>query len=196
MTKIKLFFRRVVTLVVVVLMFVAVSSLYGFVTPAERIVRERFEVQVEKPKPSLKELIETIPPKYGIPSLVAAIVVAKESSGRLNSIKFEPGQMDKARKEAPRGTSQEDLRQYSSSHCYLQVMGWHTPKLGLTWADLYDPVTCFEVGMKTLKDCKDKQHAKSKAAQWHGAFQCYQGGEAYADELTAKLGEVAIERML
>lgn len=179
--------------------FIGAVSLLGANWISERleprIVERLVHVEVEAPKPDLKTLIKEVPPKYDISPLLAAAIVERESNGKMDAVRFEPSQVARARKVA--GTKNEDqIHQYASSHCAMQIMGWHAPKFGLSWADLYEPRTCVEVSMSILKDCMDRNAGKPRFDQIHSALACYNGSEVYADAIEKRLGRLLIEQML
>lgn len=164
---------------------------YGRINP--HVIRE--VVEVPRQERDLKTLIKEVPPQYGVPPLLAAAIVQKESGGRRDAIRFEPGQMERAKKVVG-NVSQDQLRQYASSHCAFQVMGYHAPKYGLSWADLYNPETCAEVAMTILSDCIKRHASKDKFEKFRHALGCYNGSMAYADDVMGKLGEMLIEETL
>lgn len=158
-----------------------------------RVVEKLVHVEVEKPQADLKTLIKEIPPKYGIPPLLAAAMVERESGGKMDAIRYEPGQVDRAKKITK---NESQIRMYASSHCALQIMGWHAPRYGLSWSDLYDPETCVEVSMSILKDCMDRHTGKRKVDQIKGALTCYNGSPVYAQAIKDRLSDLLIEHNL
>lgn len=154
---------------------------------------ERVHVEVPAKKKSLREIIETVPASYGISPIVAAAIVERESNGKGDAIRFEPGQMARA---ARITKNPEQQRMYASSHGLFQVMGWHAPRFDLSWKDLYDQETNAEVAMAILKDCMDRARGKSKAQKLHSALACYNGSTTYADAVMARLGQLLIEEKL
>lgn len=169
------------------------AAYVGGVLP-ENVRVEQVEklIHVERPKRTIEELLKEIPEKYGISPLLAAAIVDQESGGRMNAIRYEPSQMARAAKIT---SNPEQQRQYASSHCALQIMGWWAPKYNLTWSDLYDPETCFEVGMNILANCHERQKG-NKVEKIRGALICYNGSEKYADVVLARIGTLLIERNL
>jgi soluble lytic murein transglycosylase-like protein len=155
----------------------------------ERVV----EVPIDRPVSDIRELIQTIPPRYGVSPLLAAAIVERESGGKKDAIRFEQSQMARAKKIT---NDPEQQRMYASSHCAFQVMGWHAPRFGLSWADLYAPDTCAEVAMTILKDCLDKHQGREKVAQIVAALECYNGSREYAQAVRQRLGDLLIEQTL
>lgn len=164
----------------------------GYLPESVRIEQVTEYIRV-KDKPTLETLLREVPPKYGVSSLLAAAIVEQESNGAMNAVRFEPSQMDRAAKITKNPDQQ---RMYASSHCALQIMGWWAPKYSLQWSDLYDPETCFEVGMTILKGCMDRHVGKSKVGQIRGALTCYNGSERYADVVLNRIGDLLIEKNL
>ena len=152
-------------------------------------------VEVTPAQKSLRDLVTEIPAKYGLsPVLVAAII--DQESGGYNTQRYEPGQMDRAKKAAPRGAPDHVVKLYSSSHCYMQVMGWHAPTYNLDPMELYQPSNCIEVGSAILKGCLDRQRAGQKYDRIKGALACYNGSTQYADAVMSRLGRLLIEHTL
>jgi hypothetical protein len=151
-------------------------------------------VEVREKERSFSEYLEESAKAYGVPLTVAHAMVHQESGGKMASIRHEPGQMERAKKVTR--FSGENLRQASSSHCALQIMGYNAHTLGLSWADLYNPQTCAEVGMAIMGKCIERHKAKSPLAKMTGALTCYNGSEAYAHAILNRLGRALLEEHL
>lgn len=177
----------------VVLMMAGGSYVYGALRPPVKFVDREVKVEVERAARPLKELLNTIPPQYGISPLLMAAIVERESGGRANAIRFEPGQMSRAAKFT---RNPDEQRMYASSHGLAQVMGWWSPEFNLTWAQLYDPETNITVASQILKRCMEKSKAKTKVEQIRGAASCFNGSTVYGDAIVNRLGELLIERSL
>ena len=65
-----------------VLMMAGGSYVYGVLKPPVRLVDREVTVEVEKKQKPLKELLNTIPPQYGISPLLMAAIVERESNAR------------------------------------------------------------------------------------------------------------------
>lgn len=152
---------------------------------------ERIVIEVPEPQRNFKEHLKDAARAYGVPESIAAAMVWQESRGRMDSIRYEPGQVERAKKLSR--ASGESLRMYASSHCSLQIMGWHTPALGLTWSDLYDPKTCAEVGMKIMGDCLNRHRDKDPMTRTMKGLTCYNGSEEYAKAILNRLGQKLLE---
>lgn len=192
----KKFFRSVfVSCVAVVVFFCLVGAGYvgGYLPKQVRIEEVEKVIEVHKPAPSIKELLEQIPPAYGVSPVLAAAMVSQESGGKMDAIRYEPGQMSRAAKFSK---NPEQQRMLSSSHCALQIMGYNAARLGISWSDLYDPETCFEAGMTIVKECLDRHKTKSKYEQLRGALTCYNGSERYADAILGRISRALIEQNL
>lgn len=178
---------------VMLILILSMSGLLAFVSydrPSQVVTRV---VEVErKPRP-VKELIENIPPEYGISPLVMSVIVERESGGRNDAIRYEPGQMPRAAKLTKNAEKQRAL---ASSHGLAQVMGWWAPEFKLEWFQLYDPETNIKAASAILKRCMDKQTAKTKTERLRGALACYNGSNAYADAIIARIGSLLIEQEL
>lgn len=182
--------KKVLTLLKVLFVGVIIG---GALVGVSKLEPRTVHVEVPRQSRTLEQLIDEVSPVYGISPALAAAIVERESNGRKDAIRYEPGQLSRAQKITK---DPEQQRMYASSHCALQVMGWHAPRFSLSWSDLYDPETCFEVGMTILKDCMDRHAGKSKVQQIRGALTCYNGSEKYADAVIKRIGESMIERSL
>ena len=196
MNKVRAFFRIVHALCVfIVLGFALTGAAYvGGIVP-ERIKEVEVEklILIERTSPTLRELLETIPPDYDVPVMVAFAVANQESGGRMDAIRFEPGQMSRAAKFT---RDPEKQKMLSSSHCALQVMGYNAARLGISWSDLYVPETCVKTAMVILKECLDRHKGKPKYEQLYGALTCYNGSEKYAQAILSRIGRALIEESL
>lgn len=184
--------RKIINLIKIALLLAFVGlvsigamSIQGYVKPPVEIV------QIERAPESLEEILKRVPAEYGVPEIVARAIVEQESNGKMSAIRFEPSQMERARKIT---NNPEQQRMYASSHCAFQVMGWWTPEYQLKWSDLYDAETCANLGMAILKKCADRHAGKSKSEQWRGALKCYNGSDKYAVEVLDRIEKQLFER--
>lgn len=159
----------------------------------EPIVETRV-IEVPEKQREFREYLRESANAYGVPETVAFAMAHQESGGRMNAIRYEPGQVERARKLTK--ASGEQLRMYASSHCSMQVMGWHAPALGLSWSDLYNPRTCAEIGMKIMSQCMHRHEGKNALDQTHQALKCYNGGDEYARAVLNRLGQELLENHL
>lgn len=180
--------------------FLSTPALFGFAYAEriwdyaeKRLPKHIVHVPVDRPEPSLKELITKIPPKYGIPSPLMAAVVHQESGAQRDAIRFESTHMDRARRFTNNADAQ---RLYASSIGYAQVMGWWAPQFKLVPADLFDPETNIEVSSAILAKCLERHREKNKYEKFHGALSCYNGSTVYADKVMSRLGRKMIEEYL
>lgn len=168
------------------------TCVYFYVQGPEKVEVEKI-VEILKEEESLEDLLQEVPQVYGVPEMIARAIVRQESGGKMNAIRFEPGQMARAGKFTK---NVEQQRMLASSHCALQVMGWHAPGLGIDWTDLYKPRTCMEAGMKILADCMKRSKNESKYQTYYRALACYNGSEKYASEVMTAVATELIERSL
>lgn len=161
--------------------------------PKPEIVERIKEVTVERPEPSIKTLIQDIPPKYGLPPLLVAAMVERESGSQKDASRFEPGQMSRAYKQT---NNEQKARMLATSWGYMQVMGWWAKDFNLSWSDLLDGETNVEVGCSILKKCLDRQKTGTKLKRIHAALWCFNGSPAYADAILSRLGGILIEQEL
>lgn len=190
----KHWFFRVTAVAVGTAFGLGLTTAYGFIEPAVRYVRVPVEVMVDK-KPDVQQLLREIPERYGVPGIVVAVLLEKESNGKMNAIRFEEHYM--RRKDVQSASANpEQRRMLSSSHCALQVMGINAVARGYSWSDLYDPEICVEVSMAIFADCMERHvKAGSKYDQLKRAFECYNGSEHYAHDAMNKLSRLAVEKL-
>jgi hypothetical protein len=157
----------------------------GFAAPGR--VREVTKlVEVPAKERSFGDYLTIAARQYGIPETIAFAMVEQESGGQMDAIRHEPGQMERA-KRVTKATG-EQLRMFASSHCALQVMGWHAPTYQISWADLYRPETCAEIGMHILAKCYERNRQGDALSRTVGALTCYNGSEKYARDVINRLG--------
>lgn len=161
---------------------------------ANKVKPREIVVEVPEKEREFSDYLKDSARAYGVPETVAFAMVWQESRGRMDSIRYEPGQVERAKKLTK--ASGENLRMYASSHCSLQILGWHTPNLGLTWSDLYDPRTCAEVGMKIMGQCMNRHREKDPLNRTHQALKCYNGSDEYARNILNRLGQKLLEQHL
>lgn len=170
------------------------ACIFGFAT--RQILPEKvlIEVPVPEKEREFSDYLRESARAYGVPETIAFAMIWQESKGRMDSIRYEPGQVERARK-LTKATG-ENLRMYASSHCSAQVMGWHTPGMGLTWSDLYNPRTCAEVAMKIMGDCMHRHKEKDALTRTQSALKCYNGGDEYARIILNRLGQKLLTQHL
>lgn len=142
---------------------------------------------------SVGDLVHLAAEKHGIHPTLLMAIVEKESGGKIDAIRYEPGQLTRAAKITK---NPEQQRMFASSHGLAQVMGWWAPEFKLSWADLYDPETNLDTASEILKSCMTRHAGKTRVMQIHGALACYNGSTKYADDVLRTIGEKLIERTL
>jgi len=186
--------NRVCQVIIGIVSICGLIVLCGFVDPPVREIEKRVEVQVSRTRPSLESLITTIPGLYGVPVEVVRVILDKESGGRMDAVRYEPGQVERARR-VSKSSNPDQIRAYASSWCAMQIMGWWAPIHGLTWKDLLDDEVCIELGVKIFRECLDRHKALSKVDRLFKAYECYNGSQAYAHDAMDRLGKLLISRM-
>ena len=157
----------------------------------ERVIEK--EVTVDKQERSVEELVQEIPPKYGISPLLMAAIIDRESGGKKDAIRYEPAQMAKARKLTKNDSTAMAL---ASSHGLAQVMGYWAKDYGISWTDLYNPETNIEVACAILKKGIDRHGGKGKYEAIRAGLAEYNGSYTYADEILSYVGHRLIEKNL
>lgn len=184
---------------------VSIGVLLGFTCP-DRVIKpflpERIIIrEIPEKEETFDELVKEIPETYGIPSEVVQTVLVKESGGRAGAKRYEPGHLERFGKKI--SSDPETAREYASSHCEFQVMGWHL-KFGANgqrenrgdWYDLYDPETCVREFARIWIECEKRwKDAPDKVTRYQKAFECYNGSEKYAHDAMNRLARLAIERL-
>jgi soluble lytic murein transglycosylase-like protein len=165
----------------------------GGYKPDPQIVEKIREVAIERPEPDIKTLIREIPEQYGLSPLLVAAIVERESGAKRDAVRFEPGQMERARRLTK---NEQDQRMLATSFGYMQIMGWWSKEFNISWADLLDGETNVETGCAILKKCLDRQKSGNKAQRIHAALACYNGSTVYADAVLSRLAALLIEKEL
>lgn len=175
---------------------VAGSGVLGagiWIDPPKVVVKELIEVPVRSDDRPIAEIIREKAKLYGLSEWLLMAVARHESGLAMDAVRFEPGQMDRARKAAKQlGISRPDeVRMLSSSVGLMQVMAWHAPALGLkSWRDLLDPEINIDAGARILAACKEKKKSIE------GALGCYNGdAQRYPALVMAELGRMMVEEM-
>lgn len=164
----------------------------------------RFEIA--KRREDYPTLVRIAAKRHNVPLDFALAILSVESKERRESIRFEKGQLGLGRKLAdekkiPKFERENQARMFASSHCRLQVMGYHAPKYDLTWLDLYNPEDCVNVAMSEARICLDKSEKEYKE-HWkifQGASRCYNGGNIAnknSEEYAAKIQTHMINQLL
>jgi len=196
MNSIRRFFRIVYGVsVLIVVLSAATGAAYVTGNLPEKVRLEEIEkiIHVPEPERSVDELIQDIAPRYGVNPVVLRAIVARESGGKEDAIRFEPGQMGRAAKITK---NPEQQRMLASSHGVAQIMGWWSPHFNIRWSDLYDPRTNLEVACAILRKGLDRRKGKPSAVALRGALEEYNGSSAYADAVMRQIGDALIEKHL
>jgi soluble lytic murein transglycosylase-like protein len=154
---------------------------------------ELIEVPVKSDERPINDIVREKAKQYGLSEWLLMAVARHESGLANDAIRYEPGQMERARIAAKKlGISRPDeIRMMSSSIGLMQVMAWHAPALGLkSWRDLLDPEINIDAGAQILRACMDKKKSVK------GALGCYNGDpDQYPRLVLAELGEMMVEEM-
>ena len=180
-------------------LFTAVAVGSGFlgagiwIDPPKQVVRELIEVPVRSDERPIADIIREKAKQYGLSEWLLMAVARHESGLAMDAIRFEPSQMERARKAAKELGIQrpDEVRMLSSSVGVMQVMAWHAPALGLSsWRDLLDPERNIDAGARILAACKEKKKTIE------GALGCYNGdAKRYPSLVMAELGRMMVEEM-
>lgn len=177
---------------------VVVGSLFGGALYMERnpkivVRKELIEVPVRSDDRPVLDIVRDKAREYKLSEWLLMAVARHESGLSKDALRFEPGQMDRAKQAAKKLniTRPDEIRMMSSSIGLMQVMAWHAPALGLrSWRDLLDPEVNIDAGARILRACLDKK--KSVEA----ALGCYNGdAKVYPTLIMAELGRMMVEEM-
>lgn len=126
---------------------------------------------VRKPIESRDQMRDRIARAYGIDPLEFRAMEHIESGGRNSATRFESGEVKRARRLAPNANAAE-IKYLATSHCSMQVMGWHEIERGLKRGSLKDQEICYEVAAHVRAKCEERRPGKGSA--------CYNGSQKYA----------------
>jgi len=189
-------YRRGIRPIKLVVLFAAAGGVYiaaAFDRPQPVGGREAIRVPAAPRERAVEELVEEIPPRYGIPSLVVGAIIKRESGGRRDALRFEPGQLSRAAKL----TNDPQLRRaYATSWGLMQVMGFHAPGLSISYSELLDAETNIEAGCAILARCLERSKPGGKVDRLRAALVCFNGSPAYADAVLASVGAQLLDREL
>lgn len=139
----------------------------------------------------IQHLIQTVPPQYGLPAVIAEVIVHLESRGDPFAMRYEQTWIPQARKVA---LTPWERYYYRHSVGMMQVAAWHvklTPavqeQLGahLAWHDLFDPHINLAVGsiiwMEAFKQTRGRLRARLQ-----DAFRRYNGSGPQAQQYAVR----------
>lgn len=174
--------------------------LAGFRAEPEPIIQvETRTVEVERKKANIRELIKSIPPRYGIPPEVMAVIWSKEDDGRGRAaVRFEEANDEWLARAKAITKDPEQQQMYRRSYGPMQVAGWHAPRYGLTWVDLTDEETNIEVGCAVFAEAWQaaKKVNTNPERALREAFRRYNGSQKYADDAMQRLSSALITHYL
>lgn len=158
----------------------------------------RVEVIKEYVQPvelSTDEMIERISIAMSINPTITKAIARQESglSYRADALRFEPHLEARFAKMA-RGA--EERRMLATSIGVMQVIpGFHMKTCNLTsYAQLFDKRINITCGLQVLKSCLEyNSKIDSTALRFRRAFICYNGSEAYADDIFNHIGQIVLE---
>lgn len=116
MSKIIITIKRIYRLTLAVLAVLGTVAIMGFVSPRVEYLEKPVHIPVEKPQPTLKELVNTVPDKYGISPLIVGAMLERESGARMDAIRFEPHHLNRVQSLC-KGRGSDYCRQLASSRC-------------------------------------------------------------------------------
>jgi hypothetical protein len=144
----------------------------------------------------LRQLIETVSSRHGVPSVVLQAVVEQESRGGEALYRFEPGSY--ARLKSQVKATDSELRMLASSHGVAHVMGFNAqPRCGVHWSKLYDPSIGLECAAKILRQnlARHANESVNSKRIWL-ALRDYNGSgpdaQEYATEVMARIGALLL----
>jgi soluble lytic murein transglycosylase-like protein len=177
-------------------LFVTASLILAIGIPASKLLvpQIRFiekEVYVSPPKKTLDEIIAHAAEKAEVPEVLIRAIIDQESNWDASAVRFEQHYLARV----PKRISNPDKRRlWASSIGLMQVMSTHLldKAPGQDYTALYDPEFNVAMGTRVLKDCLMRHDSKALNQKYRLALVCYNGSEAYADEVLKRVAVVAL----
>lgn len=156
------------------------------------IVEKKIEVPVEVPVEAtpepVEEVVADLSQVYKVPRLLARAIIQQESGkNRTNdAVRYEP-----------RLEAKYHSRTLTASYGLFQVIPIFAKGICQldSWSDLVGPKNVREnvdCGLRMLRKCYDHQHG-SDAQKWKAAAACFNGSQEYAEQVMARVGQLALE---
>lgn len=173
---------------------------YKILPIINRAVQEKQTVVIEVPQKQEsfdKYLIDSAK-AYGNDLCVVRAMVAQESEAAksaIHAMRYEEGQLIRGKAAAVKiglkGSIDfhEQARQFATSHCPMQVMGYHAAEVGDSWAVLHQPKECAEFGNRYFAKCRERNANPDKIKEYFKGLVCYNGSEAYARAVMNRCGQ-------
>lgn len=151
---------------------------------------EKVIIHVPRPEPTLEDLLETIPAKFGVERAAVEAVLEKEDAERRREAKrCEWKSKDWLRRASAITKDPEQRDAYRCSYGPMQVAGWLAHEYGMTWVDALDLENNIELGTLRLAQGLEIAKEKSFYDRYWFAFRRYNGSgpkaRKYADEVLA-----------
>jgi Transglycosylase SLT domain len=145
-------------------------------------------VPVEATPEPVDEVVNDLSQVHQVPVLLARAIIRQESgANRTNdAVRFEP-----------RLEAKYHSKENTASYGLFQVIPVFAKGIcNLTsWSDLVGPKNVREnvnCGLKMLRKCYERQQG-SESHKWKRSLVCFNGGEVYADQVMAKIGQLVLE---
>jgi hypothetical protein len=187
-------FIKVMKAIKIIMLILVLLAVCGFAA------QDSIRFEVAAIRGDYPTLVRIAAKRYGVPLELAIASYKVESRERRDSYRFEVGQMPLGRKVAtelkiPEFEFENQAKMYASSHCPMQVMGYHAPKHKLSWLDLYKPANCVNIGMEEKKKCFEaasKEHAYAREI-YRATERCYNGGNIHTKSEKAQKHALKVE---
>jgi hypothetical protein len=145
-------------------------------------------VPVEATPEPVDEVVNDLSQLHQVPVLLARAIIRQESGvNRTNdAVRFEP-----------RLEAKYHSKTLTASYGLFQVIPVFAKGICNlnSWSDLVGPKNVREnvnCGLKMLRKCYERQQG-SEAHKWKRSLVCFNGGEVYADQVMAKIGQIVLE---
>lgn len=193
--------KRTFKLLLVTLSIIPAVGLYGF---SYRLYTDSAPTLELSDSERFTALVASVPDRTGIPLEVVHCQLELESGSRtgeslLAAKRYEHHHLRYAQQITDHLDQQKE---YASSHCGFQIMGWHM-KLDLDgkpldrgpWYSLYQPEVCVAQYERIMGSCMSKSSSESRYQQIRTAGICYNGSKGYGEQLVDCVARKAVERL-
>lgn len=162
----------------------------------QEIIEEDVEVIV--PEEQLDTLIERHSRARGVPPIVVAMIINRESRGNKYALHQEPHNVAKMTKKY--GVDFVEGQNLASGWGLMQVTGAYAVDAGEHYTRLFDPDFNIALGTKVLADCYSRVNRGDRVQAMRTALKCYNGSgekaEQYSKEIASEVVKLITERAI
>lgn len=156
-------------------------------------------ITLQPQEKSVAQLIKESSRDFGVPKLLITAVIEQESGNkfRTDRVRFEPHLLKRVKREKWMNDIEYQLR--ASSIGLMQVVVFihqENPNCSQNIQELFQVETNIRCGTSILKDCLNRHVSKPPVERVKQALICYNGSEAYAEEVFSRIAKLAIEGII